>query len=411
LKATVFKKLDVEKFFFEVERKFAREKRGSAIDVDLFANANLSGETQMDQLEELLHQFRRTPQTWLTMESTPHAVVRACLAEGRTDNLMRMLDEPLNFGLFPDDYSLVFMLNHFLLAEKWRDAAKVGVYMMLQEEADVPIAKEMALLGLYKHAVLGLADGEEWDPQAIAPEPEPEDEIKVHVEYLPNDYQDGHFDLVSREQRMGKALAYLARTEKDEEKKVNDSLVLLGRAILADLKGLNEALDVSDIFAAVCLEKAKEAVNEAGGDLEGKEDILQKVESKKSGEVDIEAELRARIEASVAKHEAEYVSSQTSTYADWVEQRERELERQLTLYRDEARRVEVLRRQREMKEEEERLFFFERQYEYERRKEERERQWKKKLPPRTWTRKISLKKKETVKDDYVPPDLSGRKLA
>ncbi len=78
----------------------------------------------MEQLEELLHQFRRTPQTVSTLDSTHHAVVRSCISEGRSDNLMRMLDDPLNFGLFPDNYSLVFMLNHFLLAENWRDATK-----------------------------------------------------------------------------------------------------------------------------------------------------------------------------------------------------------------------------------------------------------------------------------------------
>ncbi len=45
----VIKKLEMDKFFFEVERKFAREKRGSAIDVDLFAQA-----AQVDIAEDLL---------------------------------------------------------------------------------------------------------------------------------------------------------------------------------------------------------------------------------------------------------------------------------------------------------------------------------------------------------------------
>ncbi len=53
-------------------------------------------------------------------------MVRGCLAEGRTDSLMRMLDDLLNYGLFPDDYALVLMLDHFLEAKNWRDACKVG---------------------------------------------------------------------------------------------------------------------------------------------------------------------------------------------------------------------------------------------------------------------------------------------
>lgn len=153
-------------FFYEIERKFAREKRGSAIDVDIFANRATSkppilslvtlitlaplAEDELEQLEELLFKFRRTKQTFLTSPGTIQATVRAFLNNNRTDNLMRMIDDRLNFGLFIDDYSHVLLLNHFLVNENWRDAAKVGVHMMLQEEMDIPIAKEMALLGVYK---------------------------------------------------------------------------------------------------------------------------------------------------------------------------------------------------------------------------------------------------------------------
>ncbi len=163
LDSHVFRKLEMGQFFYEVEKKFARENRGSAIDVDLFAQA-ARGETQMDQLEELLHQFRRTPQTVTTLASTPHAVVRTLLAEDRSDNLMRILDDPLNYGLFPDDYCLVYMMDHYLEAENWRDACKVAVHMMLQENLSVPVAAEMAALACYKYAVTG--EPKPWEPQA-----------------------------------------------------------------------------------------------------------------------------------------------------------------------------------------------------------------------------------------------------
>jgi len=104
------------------------------------------------------------------------------------------------------------------------------------------------------------------------------------------------------------------------------------------------------------------------------------------------------------------VSKQTEAYSRWSEARDNELERQVEAYRNEARREEVTRRQKEMVGQEEKLFFFDRQEEFEQRKEEREINWKIKLPPRTWTRRIKLKKKESVKDDYVPPDVKGRKL-
>ena len=54
LSSPVLQKVDLEKFFFDVERKFNREKRGSAIDVDIFANkASPDNEGELEHLEEL----------------------------------------------------------------------------------------------------------------------------------------------------------------------------------------------------------------------------------------------------------------------------------------------------------------------------------------------------------------------
>ena len=50
----VLQKVDLETFFFDVERKFNKEKRGSAVDVDIFANkASPDDEGELEHLEEL----------------------------------------------------------------------------------------------------------------------------------------------------------------------------------------------------------------------------------------------------------------------------------------------------------------------------------------------------------------------
>ena len=55
LSSPVLQKVDLEKFFFDVERKFNTEKRGSAVDVDIFANkASPDDEGQLEHLEELV---------------------------------------------------------------------------------------------------------------------------------------------------------------------------------------------------------------------------------------------------------------------------------------------------------------------------------------------------------------------
>ena len=55
LTSPVLQKVDLETFFFDVERKFNKEKRGSAVDVDIFANkASPDDEGELEHLEELV---------------------------------------------------------------------------------------------------------------------------------------------------------------------------------------------------------------------------------------------------------------------------------------------------------------------------------------------------------------------
>ena len=75
------------------------------------------------------------------LESTPHAVVRASVDAKQTDTLLRILNQPLQYGLIPDDYTHIYLLNYFLKTENYRDAAKVGILLMLQEDY-IPIGKK-----------------------------------------------------------------------------------------------------------------------------------------------------------------------------------------------------------------------------------------------------------------------------
>ena len=53
------------------------------------------------------------------MPSTTYAATRLFLEAGETDTLMRMLDDRLNYGMFPDTPTLAMILNHFLVKENW----------------------------------------------------------------------------------------------------------------------------------------------------------------------------------------------------------------------------------------------------------------------------------------------------
>ncbi len=399
----VMQRVDMEKFFFDMEKKFSREKRGSAIDIDIFANrVNPGSEDEMEHLEELLYKFRRTPHTVLMMPSTTFAAVRAFLEAGQTDTLMRMLDDRLNYGIFPSEASYVMMLDHFLVKENWRDAAKVGVAMTLQEEGVVPIAADMALYGLIKYALLAEKD-QPWDPQAPPPKEEPEDEVKVRVKWADTGYNDEQFDLTEESHLVGKGLSYIAGKHPSPGP-VEKGAKLLGLVMLEKWDKVKDLLSKDDAFAKSCVERAQTIV-EANEKCADKEELVAKLQNAKTEDVAVDKVLRGRIEESVAKNEPNYVQTMRDEMKTWVAIREKELERQLQLLQAESRREAIERKRREMQEKEERLFFFEREADYETQKEVKRQAWLKKMPRYTWKTKITLKKKETVSTDYVPPTM------
>ena len=165
LKVPPIASLELNKYYFELERKFTRDGLYLPIDVDIFANALLKPDStkaalkaerigdRLEQMQEILQRFRQTPQTNFMLPSTSHAVVRAFLEGNGTDKLLNILNERQAFGVFPDEYSFVQMLNHFLKNDSdtnLRDASKVAITMMLQEEYDIPIGRYCMIEAYYK---------------------------------------------------------------------------------------------------------------------------------------------------------------------------------------------------------------------------------------------------------------------
>jgi small subunit ribosomal protein S27 len=371
--------------------------------VDIFANkANAESESELEQLEELMHKFRRTPQTVLLMPSTPYATIRVFLEADKTDTLMRMVDDRFNYGIFPDDASLAMMLDHFLTRENWRDAAKTAIAMTLQEEDVVPISSEMALYGLYKYAMLA-EKTEPWEPQASPPEEDPEDEVKIRLKWADTEYNDDHFDLNKESHLVGKSLEYIAR-KSQEQGAAERALRLLGCAMFEKWDEMMKLMEEGkgDTLAKCCVERTKKVLA-AAEKCENKDEILSRLDGLKVEDVDVDAQLKKRIESSVAAKEPDFVKSLEEKMKKWNAAREDELERQYQILQIEARKGEVLRTKKEMAEKEEKMFFFEREQEYERTKESSKLRWRKTLPKYNWKGRITLKPKETVSDDYVPP--------
>ena len=273
--------------------------------------------------------------------------------------------------------------------------------MMLQEDLNVPVASPMALLSIFRYV---LADGPEnpepWEPQAPAPKEEPEDDVKIRVDFLDSEFTDDHFDLKKKEHLLGKTLVQLSR--KQGEQPVFKSLELLGWILFEKWDHVLDTPHTTEV-AKDCLDKAKDLVN--ASEFEQKESVLKHLEEfKASDSLDTGEILTDLIKSAVKEHEPRYIQSQVENFQSWERAREAEMKKQLELYNRESRIEEIKRRKREFEEREKKLFFFERQDEFEQFKEDKILAWRKQLPRRTWTKPITRKKREVVSDNYIPPE-------
>ena len=325
LKSPIFSRLEMSKYFFEIERKFQQEGRGSAVDVEIFSNAALLPPPSMplssdlclerlEQLKELLRRFRLTEQTCLMMPSTHHAVVRAFVDGGNTDTLMSILNQRLEYGVFPDEYTSTFLLNHFTGAENLRDASKVAIVMMLQEEYNIPIASQLALYSTYLYVKQMKDAVEPWDPQPIPLPEEPEDEVKVRVQFLESPYKDDHFDLTQRDHLLGKTLAKFGlhglMSESVEAAKVKKSLQLLGWTSFEKWDKVLELCNghTNGTLVQDCVLQAQAIIAESSaGDEATRTQAAEALAQLKVTEFDIEAFLDSEVVKAVQESEAKLI--------------------------------------------------------------------------------------------------------
>lgn len=194
--------------FYELDNQFQHFANASALDIDLFVNA-VDDDSTFDEVDDVVHKLRLSPEAVNILPSTHHALIRLYLKFNKTKQLIRILDDRLNYGIFPDDFCTLMMLDTFIKEGNFKDAAKVSTFCMLQEEIPSPLIKYMSLYSCHKY----LENPVPWtETESELPEEEEEDdgeEIKVRVKYIRNHYFDDHFDLIDPNMVIGKTLNFI----------------------------------------------------------------------------------------------------------------------------------------------------------------------------------------------------------
>lgn len=191
--------------FYELENQFSHFGKASGIDIELFVNA-ATDDSHLDEIEDVLHKLRLSPEATSLLASTQHAFIRLMLAYNSVDELIRILDDRLNYGIFMDDYCCILLMNKLLKENRYKDAARIATIQMIQEDFSHPIVKYMALFACHKY----LSNPVPWAPEQPEPEKanngdeEEEEEIKLRVRFVRNPYFDDHFDLRKPSHLIGK---------------------------------------------------------------------------------------------------------------------------------------------------------------------------------------------------------------
>jgi len=389
LKAPVFHKIKMGEYFVTLDKKFTQEYRGSAVDVDIFAN-NVNSGTQAEHMEELLFKLRRTPHTVHTLESTHHAAVRAMLDHGEHTNLVKMLDDRLNYGVFFDEYSAILTLNKLLGGGEYKAAARCSSQLMLQEQ-NFSLPSALGNLSCWKYYSSGREDP--WFyPEEIEVDENPEDVVRIRVRDVPNNYKDDHFDLRDPDRILGKTLIFFNRDSGDTAER---SLLMLGHFLFGDMEVVVKMLGEGEVAQSV-LQAIQVSENP---------DVKAAAEAATSVELDLSRILEDKCKTLGDSVASDLAEGQKKTYQQWNLERDQELQRQYELMQRNARIESISQTKADLAKTEEQLFFFDNFDRYEMEKEEKKISWLRTMPRRDWRLSATPMKKK-------PPTADGeRKVA
>lgn len=215
-------KVNLHDFYNILDQNYSSKGVISAIDVDVFANA-VKDPAYLDELKDLLHKLRLSAETGNTLESTNHATIRNFIEFGNLQDLVQILKDPLNFGLFLDFYTANILLDKLITSENYELGANVASLIMLQEDYSNEITNTLCQYASYKYL-----SEHKVSPQEQPPQEEKNkkiEEIKIRVKFLRNPYFDDHFDITDLQLLSGKTLAWISRSSNDN---VNCNLQLIG---------------------------------------------------------------------------------------------------------------------------------------------------------------------------------------
>ncbi|CAG9791931.1 unnamed protein product [Diatraea saccharalis] len=388
--------INLNDFYNKIDVQHSSKGVISAVDVDIFANA-IKDASHLDELRDLLHRLRLSAETGHTLESTHHATIRNYIEYGNIQDLLSILKDPLNYGLFLDEFSANILLDKLIKSSDFEQAANVAALIMLQEDYNNEITCSLCLYACFKFIK---NHTKQIEPELIDDKKKKVDEIKIRVKFLRNPYFDDHFDINDVYTLSGKTLAWISERNSDN---LSTNLQIVGWCCYKKYDKLliickNFVHKPSSTIYKEVIDFLNKEINSIEGDaksiLENCVSMLSKISHAKEP---IEVAIETMIENSINKIQNSDIKKQHQLFQLWSNIREQKVIEQ-TKRLDRAKRIEfICQKQEDLKNEEQKLWFFENEDAIDLQIEEKE----------TSEDIASANKKSSKKadEDYIPPEI------
>ncbi|VDK74667.1 unnamed protein product [Litomosoides sigmodontis] len=370
-----------------VQKKFVSAGVASPVDVD----AAVCIAEELDQLDDVLkivYKLRHSEMTGRMLPSTEYALIRLLLKHQKTDILLAILADPINYGIFLNEHSACLVVDSFLEADKIADAARVASHVMLQEMFQSALLNWLCIYSSlrwtelpFEKRVFGELPSLDYITgiESNSGNMDDEDEMTFKFPYLKNKYNDMHFDLTDPDQLIGKNLLWFTRcvSLNDEEAR---NIRLIGSIFFGDYVLAKELLQKANIFpstAAVCQSKLEQvAVKTANGvkeqqDIQSSENLIEElmgivgnVERKNTDEK-LSDMIMKHLKAVQSAEEKILIEMQRSGFLNWKQNRSELIRAQVEQLDLKLRLKEICEERQKLRDRWEMLNFFENRLKWE----------------------------------------------
>ncbi|KAI6181891.1 hypothetical protein M3Y98_00878200 [Aphelenchoides besseyi] len=214
-----------------VQKKFIGRSKGSAVDVDAAACLAVEHD-QITDIVDLMYKLRHTENTADMLESTEYAVYRLLLKHGDLNILFKMLNDPINYGIFMNEHCCCVAIDQMLKAENFVGAAIVATHVFKQEMFSDELLNLLSIYSLLKWLELPAEQRVLEIKEEVVVKPEDtnrmmdEEDITFRFPYLRPEHNDELFDLNDPLKLVTKSLSWLSRNLKSEELKTKISILV-----------------------------------------------------------------------------------------------------------------------------------------------------------------------------------------